>query len=115
MRRTRAQRRSHHAKQRARKQRYRAWEAEHAGFLAGTELSRADRKGLYRLGHPVGPIVRRFAARLEWGMLRNLFTVTPIPPGHVEACAGSEAREQAVAQELAHARACREGDVGCTG
>jgi hypothetical protein len=66
----RAQRRRHHAKQRARKQRYRAWEAEHAPILDGLGVDRAGRRHMYRLRHLVRPIVRR---SFEGELLRELY------------------------------------------
>ncbi len=67
-----AQRRRHHAKQRARKQRYRAWEAANALILDGLALPRTARKVMYRLRHLAAPIVRRC---FEPGMLRDLVSV----------------------------------------
>jgi hypothetical protein len=66
------QRRRHHAKQRARKQRYRAWEVENIAILDGLGLPRAARKRVYRLRHLAAPIVRRC---FEPGMLRDLVSV----------------------------------------
>jgi hypothetical protein len=66
----RAQRRRHHAKQRARKQRYRAWEAEHAQILDELGLSRTRRKRLYRLLRIAEPIVQRC---FEVELIRNRY------------------------------------------
>lgn len=69
--RTASWRRAHHAKQRARKQRYRAWVVEHIAILDGLGLPRAARKHMYRFRHIVQPIVWR--SPFETGLLDNLF------------------------------------------
>ena len=71
-RRTAAQRRHHHAQQRARKARYRAWEVEHIAILDGLALPRAARKRMYRFRHLVVPIVR---SPFEAGQLDHLYEV----------------------------------------
>lgn len=68
--RTAAGRRAHHARQRARKQRYRAWVVEHRAILDGLELPQSARKHMYRFRHLVQPIVR---SPFETGLLDNLF------------------------------------------
>jgi len=65
-----AQRRRHHAKQRARKQRYRAWVLEHIAILDGLGLPLSARKRMYRLRHLVQPIVR---SPFETGLMENLY------------------------------------------
>jgi hypothetical protein len=67
----RAQRRRHHAKQRARNQRYRAWEAEHIAILDGLGLPLSARKHMYRLRHLVQPIVWR--SPFETVLMKNLY------------------------------------------
>jgi hypothetical protein len=70
--RTAAGRRDHHAKQRVRKQRYRAWEAEYASFLEGLGADRATRKQMYRFRHIARPIVRRC---FDGELMREMFGV----------------------------------------